>query len=73
MLKKVKYKHEKRFHNLNAPNVIVPILMKLFAPASVIDVGCGTGTFLKVFQQYGVKRLTGLDGEWANNSLLGKI
>jgi SAM-dependent methyltransferase len=70
LFKRVKYKHEERFHNLSAPTVIVPLLIDLFKPGSVIDIGCGTGTFLKVFKQYGVKNIKGIDGKWVNKQLL---
>ena len=70
MFKRIKYKHEKRFHNVNAANVIVPILMEMFDPTSVVDIGCGIGTFLKVFSQYNVKMVLGLDGKWVNRQML---
>lgn len=41
--------------------VIVPYLMQLFGPTSVIDVGCGSGHWLDAFGALGVERLVGLD------------
>jgi SAM-dependent methyltransferase len=41
--------------------VVVPYLMQLFAPASVVDVGCGSGHWLDAFGALGVERLVGLD------------
>jgi SAM-dependent methyltransferase len=41
--------------------VVVPYLMELFGPASVIDVGCGSGHWLNAFCALGVERLVGLD------------
>lgn len=43
--------------------VIAPLMMDLIHPQSVIDVGCGDGTWLKYFQEHGVKEIFGLDGE----------
>lgn len=41
--------------------VIVPHLIKLFNPQSVVDLGCGTGTFLSVFRENNIKDILGLD------------
>jgi hypothetical protein len=49
---------------------IVPIIMKLINPSSVVDVGCGSGEWLSTFQQFGVREILGLDGEWVNPDTL---
>jgi len=43
-------------------HVVVPLLLELARPKSVIDVGCGVGTWLSVFQQHGVEDVFGVDG-----------
>lgn len=44
---------------------IVPYLMEIFPQtASVVDVGCGIGTWLRQFEKNGVTDVLGLDGEW---------
>ncbi len=43
---------------------VVPKIMELFKPSAVIDIGCGVGTWLKVFREHGVERLRGLDGSY---------
>lgn len=40
---------------------IVPKLVTLLKPTSVIDIGCGTGTWLSVFQDNGVEDFLGID------------
>lgn len=37
-------------------------LVTLHRPRSVIDFGCGRGTWLKAFSEHGAQRLVGLDG-----------
>jgi SAM-dependent methyltransferase len=69
---KEKYIHEETVHNLEAPQQIVPIVMTMLQPKSVIDMGCGVGTFLYCFKQNGVNKVLGLDGPWANKELLNK-
>lgn len=44
--------------------VIVPLVLKLVKARSVIDVGCGIGTWLAVFKKEGVKETAGVDGPW---------
>lgn len=55
---------------MQSPNVIVPFLIEKFHPSSVIDVGCGIGTFLHVFKQRGVSDIKGVDGTWVNKDQL---
>lgn len=71
-MKKSKYIHKTNVHNLDSPKEIVPELIKLLNPKSVVDFGCGLGTFLYCFKQEGVKDVLGLDGLWANKDMLFK-
>jgi SAM-dependent methyltransferase len=43
--------------------VVVPIVNELCRPASVIDVGCGTGAWLAAWQRHGVADILGVDGD----------
>jgi SAM-dependent methyltransferase len=43
---------------------IVPLLVDLVRPLSVVDVGCGVGTWLAVFQGHGARDVLGLDGDY---------
>lgn len=49
---------------------VVPHIMELFSPESVVDVGCGIGTWLSVFKEQGVKDILGIDGDYVNRSQL---
>lgn len=49
---------------------IVPIICKLIKPASVLDVGCGIGTWLAEFRNNGVTDVIGVDGDYVNRSQL---
>ena len=62
----MKYIHTETIHNTRSADQVVPLLVSLFSPSSVIDVGCGTGTWLKVFKEYGVHRLCGIDGHYVS-------
>jgi SAM-dependent methyltransferase len=41
---------------------VAPILVDLFAPRSVVDVGCGPGEWLAAFLEQGVDDVLGIDG-----------
>jgi SAM-dependent methyltransferase len=45
---------------------IVPELIQLISPTSVVDVGCGRGTWLAEFQRGGVTDVLGIDGAWVD-------
>lgn len=49
---------------------IVPLVLELLQPHSVIDLGCGVGTWLAAFRQHGVEDLHGIDGPWVDRALL---
>lgn len=49
---------------------IVPIIMEMVRPESVIDVGCGVGTWLSVFRDMGIEEILGIDGEWVDIEML---
>jgi hypothetical protein len=40
----------------------VTVILKYYQPASLVDIGCGAGIYLREFQKSGVKELLGLDG-----------
>lgn len=53
--------------------IILERLFKLYRPQSVIDVGCGQGAWLSAAESCGATALTGLDGDWVNETdLLSK-
>jgi SAM-dependent methyltransferase len=49
---------------------IVPIVLDLVRPRSVIDVGCGLGVWLSVFRKHGIEDVWGVDGPYVDRSLL---
>ncbi len=49
---------------------MVPLLLGLMPIQSVLDVGCGLGSFLAEFRRQGVADVTGIEGEWAREAAL---
>lgn len=66
----ISYHHTEDVYNMAAPREVVPIIMELIKPKSVLDVGCGTGTWLKAFEEAGVEHYYGLDGHYVKESQL---
>lgn len=56
--------------SLRSAEEIVSLLIKLIDPKSVIDLGCGVGTWLSAFKKVGVEDIQGVDGEWVNRKML---
>jgi SAM-dependent methyltransferase len=50
--------------SLGAARQIVPAVASLVQPQSVVDVGCGTGTWLSVFRERGIIDVLGIDGSY---------
>ncbi|MBI3812114.1 MAG: methyltransferase domain-containing protein [Nitrospirae bacterium] len=43
---------------------IVPLVLEYVEPRSVVDVGCGTGTWLSTFREHGITDILGVDGDY---------
>ncbi|MET8139911.1 class I SAM-dependent methyltransferase [Sphaerisporangium sp. NPDC005288] len=54
----------------SSARVIVPVIIDLVHPRSVIDVGCGIGGWLEEFLRQGITDVLGMDGEWVDPALL---
>jgi SAM-dependent methyltransferase len=49
---------------------VVPLVVDLLHPRRVVDVGCGTGTWLAAFAERGATEVVGLDGDYVDRALL---
>jgi GT2 family glycosyltransferase/SAM-dependent methyltransferase len=56
--------------SLSSARCVVPIVLDVLDPQSVIDVGCGTGAWLSVFAEHGVVDYLGIDGDYVDRSAL---
>jgi SAM-dependent methyltransferase len=56
----------------SSARVVLPIIFDLIKPSSVIDVGCGVGTWLAVASELGATTVAGFEGEWAREANLAK-
>lgn len=67
---KSRYEHYDNIHNFSAAEEMVPYIVNLLQPNSVVDVGCGTGTWLKVFENAGISDFLGIDGNYVDRKKL---
>jgi SAM-dependent methyltransferase len=56
--------------NRHSASVILSMLFEIFRPQSILDVGCGLGTWLSVAREMGIQDIRGMDGEWLDKSRL---
>ena len=56
--------------SLQSARAMVPIVLRLVQPRSVVDVGCGIGAWLSVFREHGIVEIHGMDGDWVDRGAL---
>lgn len=70
MASPVLYIHDEAVHNKEAARVILPITFESSIVTSVLDVGCGLGTWLSICDTLGVKDILGVDGDYVDRTKL---
>lgn len=60
---------EGREHAVTSARRMVPRILELVPARSVVDVGCGVGTWLSVFGAHGVSDIVGVDGTYVSGQL----
>ena len=58
----IDYDHAKNPHGLNGPRAALQFIFAEEKPTSMVDVGCGAGTWLRAALDLGVKEVFGIDG-----------
>jgi SAM-dependent methyltransferase len=56
--------------SLASAREVLPIILEFVQPRSVIDVGCGVGTWLSVFRECGIDDYLGVDGDYVDRKML---
>ena len=68
---KINYQHTTEIHNSKDALEILPFVFKYIHPESIIDIGCGNGSWLEAAKKLGVRQVLGVDGiKLDNNNLL---
>jgi len=56
------YIHHSSLHDTQSAKELLPKLFEITPFQSVLDIGCGTGSWLKVVEDFGIKDYLGVDG-----------
>lgn len=70
------YNYNKNFYESqktgshNSSKIILPLVFDVFNPKSVIDLGCGVGTWLETCLKLGTKNIMGVDGPYVDKKML---
>ncbi len=67
---KLNYSHTIEVHNKTAASVVLPLLFAVLHPTSMLDVGCGLGSWLDVAHDLGVEDYLGIDDEHVDTNKL---
>ncbi|HEY0834832.1 MAG TPA: methyltransferase domain-containing protein [Azospirillum sp.] len=60
-----KFYEGQRSGSRHSSRIILGIAKDLFAPRSIVDIGCGSGAWLRSAQEMGIPDLNGVDGAWS--------
>ena len=55
---------------LSSAEAVIPVVKEFINPASVIDIGCGAGAWLSIWEKNGVKVIKGVDGPYVDKEQL---
>tara|TARA_B100001175_G_C19480100_1_gene626600 strand:+ start:872 stop:1648 length:777 start_codon:yes stop_codon:yes gene_type:complete len=67
--------YDKKFYDSThehtySAQIILNIIFRYHRPRSIIDVGCGSGSWLSVADKMGVEKLTGIEADWLKPEML---
>jgi SAM-dependent methyltransferase len=66
----MEFNYDSNIYNQTSSDIIVPDIIKMLSPSSVIDIGCGTGNWLSSFKKNGVKNIKGIDSSKYRSDLM---
>jgi len=56
--------------SISSAEQIIPLVLEYVNPKSVLDVGCGVGTWLSVWEKKGISDILGVDGDYVKREEL---
>jgi len=55
---------------LRSARVVLPLILDLLSPASILDVGCGRGAWIRAAMELGIQDAYGVDGDYVDPDTL---
>lgn len=70
-MEKINYIHTENIHNTKDAEAVLPYLFSILDlnVTSMLDIGCGTGSWLSVAKKMGVTNVKGVDGIYVGDSM----
>ncbi|WP_060937670.1 methyltransferase domain-containing protein [Mycolicibacterium chlorophenolicum] len=65
-----KFYEGQRANSSASAHLVIPLVKDIVDPRSVLDVGCGVGTWINAWLQAGVEDALGVDGDYVDRNLL---
>ncbi|HNE93582.1 MAG TPA: class I SAM-dependent methyltransferase [Chitinophagaceae bacterium] len=62
------FTYSEQAYNTKSAEVVLPLLFEIYKPNSIVDIGCGNGTWLKVIDKYGIEDYLGIDGSYISTN-----
>lgn len=61
---------EQRDGSHRSARAVIPLILQTFPARSVVDLGCGVGTWLSVVRESGIEDVVGMDGDYVDQAML---
>lgn len=61
---------DRRAHTAHAARTVLGLVFPYLTPRRVVDIGCGTGTWLAAALELGATDVEGIEGEWVAQDML---
>ncbi|MDZ4668152.1 MAG: methyltransferase domain-containing protein [bacterium] len=63
------YNSQRKRSRISASHIL-PLVFEILKPKSILDIGCGTGEWLKASKDLGVNKVFGIDGYYVDHAML---
>ena len=62
------FNYQEQYYNTQSAEQVLPILFGLYKPKSLLDVGCGNGSWMVAARKFGITDIMGIDSQGLENN-----